>query len=118
VATFLASAFHYAVVLVEKMSGSFLNAFRICSESVTKPIEAAFARVQAAFPEHRDKPSSLRSCVEAPPGWVTIDMDLKTAEVVALAHYANDRNLIRVLTERDVQFARISPAKRATSRQP
>ncbi len=76
-------------------------------KSVTKPIEAAFSRVQAAHPEHQDKPTSLRACVQAPPGWVIIDMDLKTAEIVALARYANDENMIRVLTEPDVQFARI-----------
>ena len=76
-------------------------------KSVTKPIEAGFARVQAAYPEHADKPSSLRACVQAPPGWVIIDMDLRTAEIVALARYANDQNMIRVLTEPDTQFARI-----------
>lgn len=76
-------------------------------KSVTKPIEAAFARVQAAYPEHADKPSSLRACVQAPPGWVIVDMDLKTAEIVALARYAADENMIKVLTEPDVQFARI-----------
>lgn len=76
-------------------------------KSVTKPIEAAFARVQAAYPEHSDEPASLRACVQAPPGWVIIDMDLKTAEIVALARYANDENMIRVLTEPDTQFARI-----------
>jgi DNA polymerase I-like protein with 3'-5' exonuclease and polymerase domains len=76
-------------------------------KSVTKPIEAAFDRVQAAYPEHADKPSSLRACVQAPPGWVIVDTDLKTAEIVALARYANDQNLIRVLTEPDTQFARI-----------
>jgi DNA polymerase I-like protein with 3'-5' exonuclease and polymerase domains len=76
-------------------------------KSVTLPIEAAFARVQATNPEHKDKPSSLRACVEAPPGCVIIDTDLKTAEIVALARYANDQNMIRVLTEPDVQFARI-----------
>jgi len=76
-------------------------------KSVTKPIEAAFARVQATHPEHSDKPSSLRACVQAPPGGVIIEMDLKTAEIVALARYANDQNMIKVLTEPDVQFARI-----------
>jgi len=75
-------------------------------KSVTKPIEAAFARVQSAYQEHADKPSSLRACVQAPPGWVIIDMDLKTAEIVALARYAADENMIRVLTEPDTQFAR------------
>lgn len=79
-------------------------------KSITKPIEAAFARVQATFPEHADKPSSLRACVQAPPGWVIVDMDLKTAEIVALARYAADENMIKVLTEPDVQFARIDQA--------
>ncbi len=76
-------------------------------KSVTKPIEAAFARIQKAYPAHAEKPATLRSVVEAPPGWCIIDMDLKTAEIVALAYQANDENMIRVLTEPDLQFARI-----------
>ena len=76
-------------------------------KAITKPIEAGFQRVQAADPEHQDKPSSLRACVQAPAGWCIIDMDLKTAEVVALAYQSGDEDMIKVLTEPDVQFARI-----------
>jgi uracil-DNA glycosylase family 4 len=76
-------------------------------KAVTRPIEAAFERIQKAYPAHAEKPSCLRSVVEAPPGWCLIDMDLKTAEVVALAYQSGDENMIKVLTEPDLQFARI-----------
>jgi len=87
-------------------------------KSVTRPLEAAFERVQKAHPkwtvekhgefveiDNKDRPTSLRSCIVAPPGWAIIDMDLKTAEVMALAYISGDENMIRVLTEQDYQFA-------------
>ena len=86
-------------------------------KSVTKPIEQAFDRVHKIQPvwrevvdgqlkefKNEDRPSSLRSCITAPPGWAIIDMDLKTAEVMALAYISGDENMIKVLTEDDKQF--------------
>lgn len=97
---------------------------------VTKPIERAFERVnlrmadglraeidnQGRPKEEVDalveaqikKPISLRAVVKAPPGWCIVGMDLKTAEIVALAHISGDENMLKVLTEPDYQFARIS----------
>lgn len=77
-------------------------------KSTSKWIESAFVRIQKTYPEHSEKPASLRSAVQAPDGWCLIDMDLKTAEVVALAYLSGDDNMIRVLTEPDFQFARCS----------
>jgi len=74
---------------------------------VAKPIEKAFARLMALDPALSQKPTSLRSAAEAPEGWALIDMDLQTAEVVALAYLSGDENMIRVLTEEDSQFGRI-----------
>lgn len=102
-------------------------------KAITKPIESGFKRINDQFEEEcrkkleamspdltqdraaieaelvrlKRKPTSLRANVEAPEGWCIIDMDLKTAEVVALAYQAADSNMIKVLTEPDVQFARI-----------
>lgn len=102
-------------------------------KAVTKPIEKGFERIaqaevavlrkkyeaipveneadrnaiEAEIQRQMKKPTSLRANVQAPEGFCIIDMDLKTAEVVALAYQANDENMIRVLTEPDTQFARI-----------
>jgi hypothetical protein len=74
-------------------------------KAVTKPIEKAFERLQATDPSRANKPCSLRSCIQAPPGWAFIDMDLKTAEIVALAYTSGDTNLLNVLYAPDTQFA-------------
>lgn len=103
------------------------------TKNVTKPIEAAFSRAnkiaadeyqlrtRRRFPDMAAEklqrqvqsimqtPVSVRSFVQAPPGWCIIDMDFKTAEVVQLAYVAGDANLIGVLTSPDPQFARIDP---------
>lgn len=101
------------------------------TKNVTKPIEAAFKRANAvAMREHyfhirkeaqgfadllqqlravRQAPVSIRSFVQAPPGWCIVDMDFKTAEVVQLGYVAGDSNLIEVLTSPDPQFARVDP---------
>ena len=48
---------------------------------------------------------SLRSATQAPEGYCFIDMDLKTAEVVALAYLSGDQGMIDMLNEPDLQFA-------------
>ena len=72
---------------------------------ITKPIEAAFERANKLDPSYEAAPSSLRASVQAPEGWVFVDMDLKTAEIFALAYSSGDQNMINVLTEPDHQFA-------------
>jgi uracil-DNA glycosylase family 4 len=47
----------------------------------------------------------LRACVQAPPGWCLVESDFRTAEIRALAFWAGDTNLIRIMTEPDPQFA-------------
>jgi len=98
-------------------------------KAITKPIEKAFERINILVADTKRKelqlrnasdeevakavnelitrPISLRSAAKAPEGCVLIDMDLKTAEVVALAYLSGDENMIKVLTEPDSQFARI-----------
>lgn len=101
-------------------------------KAVTKPIESAFKRIndqeearlrkqleqlsadsqdraaiEAEIQRQTRKAVSLRANIQAPEGWCIIDMDLKTAEVVALAYQSADENMIKVLTEPDTQFARI-----------
>lgn len=105
-------------------------------KAITRPIEAGFRRIneqteaehrkrlEALSPDAKEdraaieaeifrltkKPTSLRANVQAPEGWCIVDMDLKTAEIVALAYQSGDQNMIKVLTEPDVQFARIDQA--------
>lgn len=96
---------------------------------VTKPIEVAFRRANkkaardlwfniqhqtSSIQEKRlqiqnimQAPVSVRSFVQAPDGWVFVDMDFKTAEVVQLGYTAGDESLIGVLNEPDTQFARV-----------
>lgn len=97
------------------------------TKNITKPIEAAFIRVnkrlaldkfnevrhqmptaemRAAVKAVATAPVSIRSFVQAPPGWCLIDMDFKTAEVVQLGYTAGDRNLVGVLNAPDTQFGR------------
>lgn len=102
-------------------------------KAVTKPIEAAFKRIhaeverdlrqqlaklsqnqeqdrlalEAELVRQTRKAVSLRANIEAPEGWCIVDMDLKTAEIVALAYQSADANMIQVLTEADTQFARV-----------
>ena len=98
-------------------------------KAVTKPIERAFAQINKQMARDKfyeirglgfstaevrkqvqdqiKKPVSLRSAVKAPDGYALVDMDLATAEVVALAYISGDADMIKVLTEPDTQFARI-----------
>ncbi len=98
---------------------------------MAKPIERAFGRINKqlarekfneirhlGFPtseirekvrEQMKKPVSLRSTVKAPEGYMLLDMDFRTAEVVALGYSSGDETMIKVLTEPDTQFARIDP---------
>lgn len=99
-------------------------------KAITKPLEKGFERINNYLAAQKrlelekegvpneeiekqinliiKKPVSLRSAVQAPEGWCLIDMDLKTAEVVALGYLSGDENMIKVLTEPDKQFARVS----------
>ncbi len=65
--------------------------------------------VELEYEELMKKPVSLRSAVQAPEGWCLVDMDFKTAEIMALAYVSGDENMMRVLNEPDEQFARIDP---------
>ena len=98
-------------------------------KAITKPLESSFVRVNEYLAKQKRmemskegfseaeivavvdglmrKPVSLRSNVQAPEGFVLIDQDLKTAEIVALGYQSGDENMIKVLTEPDTQFARI-----------
>lgn len=102
-------------------------------KAITKPIESAFARINiivaadrrkelqckgasdeaiaVAVQELMTKPTSVRSIAKVLDGELLADMDLKTAEVFALGYLSDDDNLIKVLTEPDVQFARIDKDK-------
>ena len=48
---------------------------------------------------------SIRSCVTAPPGWVLVESDYKTAEMVALAKASGDKDLQRILEDPDPEWA-------------
>lgn len=74
-------------------------------KSIAKPIETAFQRLNDEDPSNAHQPVSLRSNVQAAPGYAIVEMDLKTAEVVALAYISGDESMINVLTEGDTQFA-------------
>lgn len=54
-----------------------------------------------------EKIPSIRSCVKAPEGYCMVESDYKTAEIRALAFISGDENLIRIMTEPDLQFALI-----------
>jgi len=47
----------------------------------------------------------IRSCVEAPEGWLLVESDYKTAELRGNAFIAGDENMIKIMTEPDEQFA-------------
>jgi uracil-DNA glycosylase family 4 len=72
---------------------------------VTKPIEAAFARLD------QNKPDSLRSCVEAPEGWCFVDADLDVAEVLSLAYIAGDEDMIHMCLSEDPSFYTVDKDK-------
>ena len=79
-------------------------------EAAKRLMGAGFTQDQLeAFVRLITKPTSIRGAARAPEGCAIIDMDLKTAEVVALGYLSGDENLIKVLTEPDTQFARIDP---------
>ncbi len=95
---------------------------------IAKPIEKAFLRINKRFMKEffiavkgkipisqirqqiKDQANiavSVRSCAQAPEGYIFIDMDLKTAEIVALGYLSGDENLLKVLNAPDTQFARV-----------
>jgi hypothetical protein len=48
---------------------------------------------------------SIRACIKAPDGWVLVESDYATAEMVALGVIANDEDLMRILFEPDPEWA-------------
>ena len=72
---------------------------------VTKPIEAAFGRLD------QNKPDSLRSCIEAPEGWCFVDADLDVAEVLSLAFISGDQDMINMCRADDMNFNVVDPKK-------
>lgn len=48
---------------------------------------------------------SIRSIVKAPPGWCVVENDYQTAEIRGLAFISGDENLIRLMTEKDPEWA-------------
>lgn len=97
-------------------------------KAITRPIEAAFRRVNRVLCQEeyftlkaqglspleiktrvmglKTTPNVLRANVQAPPGWINIDGDLKSAEIVALFFQSMDQNGMRVVMDADTQFAR------------
>ena len=79
---------------------------------ITRAVEAIIKGdvEEGILPEHLKerwvgKPmQSIRSCVKAPDGYVFVESDYCTAEIVALAFIAGDVNLMRLMTENDKQF--------------
>lgn len=91
---------------------------------VNKKIENCMANVLGALAEKNQLPPQfkeyitpkddgswavsippIRSCVEAPEGWVIVESDYKTAELRGNAFIAGDENMIAIMTEPDEQFA-------------
>lgn len=57
------------------------------------------------------KSTGVRTIVQSRPGWVFIDSDWATAEVVALAYIAGDADMIKTLTEPDKNYALMQVGK-------
>lgn len=95
-------------------------------KNITKPIEAGFKRIneklaamkraqleaelvappliEEAVKAIMRQPTTLRSCIKAPPGWCFVEFDFATAEVVALGYLSGDQNMIDAVTKPDPQF--------------
>ena len=95
-----------------------VKALRLLSDGTTKDKDRTDAMNKLLSAGHEaaaidsfvrlvSKPISVRSAACAPEGHALVDMDLKTAEIVSLAYLSGDQNLMRVLTEPDLQFARV-----------
>lgn len=54
---------------------------------------------------------SIRSCVTAPEGWVLVESDYKTAEMVGLSVISGDKDLMRILKEPDPEWAVLKPGR-------
>lgn len=52
---------------------------------------------------------TIRSIVQAPPGWCAVESDYQTAEMRGLAFISGDKDLIRLITEPDPMFAKVKP---------
>lgn len=52
---------------------------------------------------------SIRSCIKAPPGWMLVESDYATAEMVALAEISGDKDLRRILHEPDPEWVKLKP---------
>lgn len=52
-----------------------------------------------------DSLPSIRSCVKAPEGWLLVESDYKTAEMVGLAVISGDPKFIKILREPDPEWA-------------
>lgn len=80
-------------------------------EPVGSPCHTAYAKLMGD--DLKSPPPSIRSCVSAQAiplapddeGWCFVESDYKTAEVLGLACISGDKNLIRLMTEEDKQFA-------------
>ena len=59
--------------------------------------------------EWQAKIPSIRSCVEAPPGWCMVESDYQTAEIRGLAFISQDEDLINIITKPDRNFAKVRP---------
>lgn len=84
----------------ERISRSVHGVIHECFEEGTLPEELL---------KWVDVPSgklpSLRSCIKAPDGWVFVESDYKTAEMVALSKISGDVDLQRILEEPDPEWA-------------
>lgn len=63
-------------------------------------------RKWADIKSEKDLPS-IRSCVTAPAGYILVESDYATAEMVALAKISGDKDLQRILEEPDPEWAEL-----------
>jgi DNA polymerase I-like protein with 3'-5' exonuclease and polymerase domains len=90
---------------------SFVN--RRISASVARCVKEAHE--EGDLPENllrwvdrdADDLPSIRSCVQAPEGYVLVESDYVTAEMVALAMISGDKDLMRILFDPDPEWARL-----------
>lgn len=59
---------------------------------------------------------SIRSCIKAPDGWVMVESDYATAEMVALADISGDVDLRRLLKDPDPEWAKLKPGHRTAAK--
>jgi uracil-DNA glycosylase family 4 len=58
---------------------------------------------------------SIRSCVKVPEGWIAVESDYATAEMVALAIISGDKDLMRILFDPDPEWAVLKHKKHGAS---